>query len=206
MLRELSFYLGYCCIFSGVGGSSSEAHRQCYALLIATVHRFPCLTSFQHRPLSAKHPGLSTLQFVSVILLVGAVPQPLRDASSNIQFPGFKGAYRLWITMWSFHQTWGCLSSFAGLSFPDPCSFLSFQRHILHHTDCHWEAWPQRQIAALHSASSWRDSGWQLQDTQWYMLQKQGGNLCFLIEGYFRVCWKMVRKLSHQEPCTGDGI
>lgn len=98
------------------------------------------------------------------------------------------------------------ICSFTGLYFPDPCSFHSFQRYILHHTDCHWEVGPQCQIAALHSASSWRDSGWQLQDTQWYMLQKQGANLCFLIKGYIGVCWKMVRKLSHQEPWTGNGI
>lgn len=35
------------------------------------------------------------------------------------------------------------------------------------------------------------------------MLQKQGGNLCFLIEGYFRVCWKMVRKYLTKSSAPG---
>ena len=159
--------------------------------------------------LSAKHPALSILQFVSVILLMGAVPQLLRDESSNIQLPCFLKVLVGYGEICGPSTKAGvCLISFVGFFSPVQCSFHSSQRYICHHTDCHWEACPQCQTVALHGASSWGDSGWQLLDTQWCMLQKQGENLCFLIEGC--ISWlfaeRTVREWLHQEPCTQDGL
>lgn len=93
-------------------------------------------------------------------------------------------------------------------SSPIPCSFYSSQRYIRHHADCHWEPCPQCQTVALHGASSWGDSGWQLLDTQRCMLQKQGENLCLPIKGYSSQFFaeRTVRELLHQESCPRDGL